>query len=84
MTARDTTAEVARRMNEIYRAMTPQQKIARMASLTELAHSLALAHIRAEHPHETERQHRIRLCARWLGHRQTLAAFGWAPEPEKQ
>lgn len=67
-------------MDQIYREMTPGQKFSRMAALTELAHSMALAAIRDEHPSETDRQHRIRLSSRWLGTEVTLAAFGWAPE----
>jgi len=51
-------------MEEGIRNMTPEQRVARVAALTVLAHSFALAQIRNEHPHENERRHRLRLAAR--------------------
>jgi hypothetical protein len=67
-------------MDALYRSMSAQQKIKRMAALTALAHSLALARIRAEHPKESAREHRLRLVSRWLPRAQMIAAFGWDPE----
>jgi hypothetical protein len=78
--ARDTHPSIEQRMDAAYRRMSPAEKIARTAALTKLAHSFALARIRAEHPHESPREHRLRLCARWLDRGQMIAAFGWDPE----
>lgn len=76
----DTDEATTRRMDALYRSMTPAQKLARMAALTELAHSMALAAIREAHPYESPRQHRIRLHSRWLGVEKVRAAFGWGPD----
>ena len=79
-TAHDTSRSIEERMDAAYRQMSPAEKIARMAALTELAHSFALARIREQHPHESTREHRLRLCARSLSRDQMMAAFGWDPE----
>lgn len=57
--------------------MTPAEKIARVAALTELGHAFALAQIRRLHPDEDERVHRLRLVARWVDPATMRAAFGW-------
>lgn len=69
-------------MDAAYRNMSAAEKISRMAALTGLAHSLALARIRADHPHESERKHRLRLASRWLSRTQLIAAFGWDPNAQ--
>lgn len=58
-------------------AMTPEQRVQRIVSLTVLSHAFALAVIRAEHPEETEREHRLRLAARTIDAATMKAAFGW-------
>ena len=80
MHPRDTSRAIQERMDAAYRRMSPTEKIRRMAALTGLAHSLALARIRAEHPHESPRQHRLRLAARWLSREQLRSAFGWTDD----
>lgn len=57
--------------------MTPEQRVGRVAALTVLAHSFALAQIRADHPDETDRDHRLRLAARYIDAKSMKAAFGW-------
>jgi hypothetical protein len=79
----DTSPAIEERMDAAYRRMSAADKIARMAALTELAHSFALARIRAEHPLETLREHRLRLAARWLSRAQMIAAFGWDPDEKR-
>lgn len=66
-------------MDAHYRSMRPVEKVARMVALTELGYEMALAQIRAKHPDETPRQHRLRLCSRWLSREQMIRAFGWDP-----
>jgi hypothetical protein len=80
MSVSDTSHSVQARMDAAYQAMTPAEKISRMVALTELAYSFALARIREQHPGETEREHRLRLCSRWLPRESMIAAFGWDPE----
>jgi hypothetical protein len=70
-------------MDAAYRRMSAPEKIARMAALTDLAHSLALARIRVEHPGESAREHRLRLASRWLTRDQMVAAFGWDPDARR-
>jgi hypothetical protein len=59
------------------RAMTPTQRVERAAALTVLAHSFALAQIRQDHPNESEREHKLRLAARYIDAATMKAAFGW-------
>jgi hypothetical protein len=58
-------------------AMTPEQRVQRVVSLTVLSHAFALAAIRANHPEENEREHRLRLAARTIDAATMKAAFGW-------
>jgi hypothetical protein len=57
--------------------MTPEQRVQRVVSLTVLSHAFALAAIRANHPEESEREHRLRLAARTIDAATMKAAFGW-------
>ena len=79
MLPQDTSPEVQKLMDDALRRMSPAEKISRMAALTDLVHSFALAQIRAEHPDESEREHRLRLVSRWLPRDLMIAAFDWDP-----
>jgi hypothetical protein len=57
--------------------LTPAQRVQRAAALTVLSHSMALAEIRRRYPHEDERQHRLRLAARYIEPRLMRAAYAW-------
>ena len=59
-------------------AMTPAQRVRRAVDLTILAHSVALAQIRLDHPEEDDRRHRLRLAARYIDAETMRKAFGWA------
>lgn len=74
----DTSPEVWARMQAGLAKMTPRQRTERVASLTVLAHSFALADIRAHHPDETEREHRLRLAVRLYGPELIQRATGWS------
>jgi hypothetical protein len=58
-------------------AMSPGQRVRRAVDLTILAHAVALAQIRHDHPDEDERRHRLRLAARYIDAATMRAAFGW-------
>lgn len=74
----DDTSEAAwARVEAGLRRMTPGERVQRAVSLTVLAHSLALAQIRQQHPEEDERRHRLRLAARYLEPSLMEKAFGW-------
>jgi hypothetical protein len=51
----DTHPAIAARMDAAYRRMSAAEKMTRAAALTGLAHGLALARIRVEHPDESGR-----------------------------
>lgn len=74
---RDTSEAAWAQVEEGLRQMTPAQRIGRAASLTVLAHSFALAQIRQRFPDEDDRQHRLRLAARFIDPATMKAAFGW-------
>ena len=83
MSLSDTPPAIQARMDAAYRRMSPAEKIGRMAALTGMVRSLALASIRAEHPGESARQHSLRLAARFLTREQMIAAFGWSPDESR-
>ena len=53
---RDTSPEISQRQIEIYRAMTPEQRLVVACELTMFARSLSLARIRSEHPDWSDEQ----------------------------
>lgn len=67
-------------MEEHWRAATPAARFKRVAELTALAHRAALAMIRKRHPDESDRQHRLRLAARYIDAETMRAAFGWSDD----
>ena len=83
MQPEDTSPSVQQRMDAAYRRMSPIEKIRRMAALTGLMRSMALARIRAEHPEESEREHRLRLLSRSVPKQRMIAAFGWDPDARR-
>jgi hypothetical protein len=60
MTARlvpaDTTVDAHRLQGEIYRKMTGQQRLSIAFELTDMVRRIAMAGIRARHPHYTDEQ----------------------------
>lgn len=78
---RDTSEEAWAIMEAAYRRMSPRQRVERAASLTVLAHGLALAELRRRYPEDSERVHRLRLAARYIDPATMKAAFDWPPEP---
>lgn len=83
MSLSDTPPAIQERMDAAYRRMSPTEKIGRMAALTGTIRVLTLASIRAEYPGESNRQHSLRLAARFLTREQMIAAFGWDPEQQR-
>lgn len=57
----DTHPEVQRRMDAGYRALPFERKLNRVAQLNAMVRGLALQRIAAQHPTESEREHRLRL-----------------------
>lgn len=73
----DTTEAAWSVMEDRVRRVSPGERVAHAVSLTVLAHSFALAGIRARYPHEDERQHRLRLASRFIEPDLMRRAFGW-------
>jgi hypothetical protein len=73
----DTSPAIAARMVELYRGMSPSQKLQRVWQLTQMTHQVALAEIARRHPDESARSHRLRLASRYLPADLMLRAFGW-------
>ncbi len=73
----DTSPDVDRLMIDLYRAMTPQQRLDISVKLTELASALALADIRRRHPEADERECLLRLATRRAGPEIIKQLCGW-------
>jgi hypothetical protein len=54
MALTDTDAATLGRMDELYRQMTPAEKIHRVRALTLMVDRLALAGLRSRHPDDSE------------------------------
>lgn len=67
MQPRDTQQADHQRQIEIYRAMTPAQRVAQIFELTEFARSVTRAGIAADHPGWTSEQVQRELVRRILG-----------------
>ena len=67
MALTDTDAVTLGRMDELYRQMTPAEKLHRVRALTLMVNGLALAGLRARHPDEPEARLMMRLARIRLG-----------------
>lgn len=63
----DTDAETLEVLFELYRRMTPSQKLERVRELTLMVNGLALAGLRRRHPGESEGELLLRLARLRLG-----------------
>jgi len=72
----DTSPDVEARMTELYRAMTPRQRITRALNLSQTTRQLARAQLRRDHPEASEDELRIRFAQRTLGLELTREVFG--------
>lgn len=75
--AADTHPLVHQMMIEGYRRMTPAEKLAKVAGLTNAARSLALARVRAQHPEAGSEEQVLRAASTWLDADLLEAATGW-------
>lgn len=67
MAMTDTDAATTVRMDELYRRMTPADKLERVRALTLLVERLAWAGLRSRHPKEPEASLKMRLARLRLG-----------------
>jgi len=73
--ASDTTEEAARMQIELWRAMTPAQKLELASGLTVAVQRLCLAGIRMRHPEASERECFLRLAIIKLGRELAAKAY---------
>ena len=71
----DTSREAERLQVEIWRSMTPLQKVRLVGDATRAVRNLSLAGIRARHPEATQRECVLRLAIIILGRRLAIEAY---------
>lgn len=77
----DTSPDAARLQAELYRRMTPDERLARAVALTAATTALALTGLRRRHPAADDRELLLRLAALRLGPALAAAAYGPLPDP---
>lgn len=75
----DTTAAAQRRHDEVFRAMSPEQRVAMAVEMSETTLRLAEDGIRMRHPDCTDEQARLAAIRLRLGDELFAAAFPAAP-----
>ena len=78
----DTDVEVERRQIEVWRRMTPAEKLGIVAGLVRATEELALAGLKQRHPGATDRELELRLAALRLDRDIMVRWLGWDPERE--
>jgi hypothetical protein len=76
----DTPPDVRKRMIERYRAMSPEEKLARVGELTRMTWAMAQARQREWYPDDDERTQKIRLVSLWIPRDLMLLWFQWDPD----
>ena len=72
----DTSPEAMEVLIDLYRRMTPAEKLQRVRDLTLAANQLALAGLRTRHPGESEQELFLRLARIRLGDDLFAKAYG--------
>jgi hypothetical protein len=80
--ASDTPPEVTAILVAGYRAMSPSEKLRRVAELNRATEALARARLRREYGVLDDRTERLRLAALRYPRELMIAAFGWDPRRE--
>jgi hypothetical protein len=75
----DTSKEIREKMDDLYRKMTPAEKIRRMCDLIETTEMLAISDILKQRPQSTPHEIRILLAVRKYGKELVSRAYG--PHP---
>jgi hypothetical protein len=65
---------------EIFRKMTPAQKLALVLELNRRARAFQMAGIRARHPEASEHELNMRLFSLWLDREAMIKVYEWDPE----
>lgn len=75
----DTSPEVRRLLLEMYRRMSPTQKLRMVFDMYDFAMGLVRADVRRRYPHADEREVRLRAASRLIPSDLMRKAFGWDP-----
>lgn len=76
----DTPPEMVARLVALYRAMTPAEKLRKVAELNAMTRHLALARQRAWYPDADERAVRLRLFSLFVDRDTMIRQWGWDPD----
>jgi hypothetical protein len=64
----------------LFRAMTPGERVARVFELCAFQQSLQESNVRSMYPDADEREVFLRVAARRLGRKLMIAAYNWDPD----
>lgn len=79
----DSNAELEKVQVELYRRMSPRQRLERVAAANRAVRNMARARLLENYGDDlTERELRLRLAALWLEHETMTEVFDWDPEIE--
>lgn len=76
----DTSPAAEQILVEGYRRMSPEDKLRRVAELTEAARQMAACRLRRQYGPMTEQDLRLRLASLWLDRGTMIRVFGWDPD----
>lgn len=75
----DTAPEAERVLIELYRKMTPQEKVERVLAMGRAIDSLVEGEIRSRRPGISQRELQLRVASRRIPPELMKEAFGWDP-----
>lgn len=82
--ARDTSEAADRMQFELWRRMSPQERVELFRSFNDSVQEMALIGIRHRHPHASEREIFLRLAATRLDRDTMIRVYGWDPEENRR
>ena len=82
--ARDTAEAADRKQFEIWRRMSPQERVDLFRSFNESVQELATIGIRMRHPNASEREMFLRLASTRLDRETMIRVYGWDPEEHRR
>ena len=73
----DTSSEAERIQLDLFRGMTPSQRLARFCELMDVVEGMQKAGIRRQYPHISDHEMLMRLALRRIGPELTKRVYGW-------
>jgi len=67
-------------MIELWRKLTPEQRLQKMFRIGKMLNTLVQAELRRHYPDATDREMQLRLAARSYSRELMVKAFGWDPQ----